>query len=221
VVPQLRAVHTLPVPRTGLTREEKKAETRRQLLDAAATVFARRGFAAASLDEVAEEAGLTKGAVYSNFESKQDLFDAVQQERLEAQMMAIADLVPQGPLADEISQTARLLNGIMREQRDWFLLAIEFAIYTARHPEYATEYATGLRADNLRRRAEVARLIEERSHVGGALPVSADRLSMIMNAMIMGVALMRLTEPDLPDDVLELTLELVFKGLEARAEGQA
>jgi len=61
------------------SREEKKALTRARLLDAAATVFARRGFAAASLDEVAEEAGLTKGAVYSNFESKDELIGGKRQ----------------------------------------------------------------------------------------------------------------------------------------------
>ena len=209
-------MHTLPVPRTGLTREEKKAETRRQLLDAAATVFARRGFAAASLDEVAEEAGLTKGAVYSNFEGKQDLFDAVIQERLETRMLAIADLVPQGPLEDELAQTVRLLGGIMREQRDWFLLSIEFAIHAARNPELAA----GLVAGNRRRRQDVARLIEERSHLAGPLPVSADRLSIVMNAVIMGVALMQLTEPDLPDDVLGLIFELLWDGLAARVARQ-
>src|SRR6266542_2907779 len=75
------------------TREEKKARTRAQLIDAAATVFARRGLVAASLDEVAEEAGLTKGAVYSNFASKEDLFQAVIDERLNEPMMHIADAI--------------------------------------------------------------------------------------------------------------------------------
>ena len=62
---------------TRLTRPERKAATRRELLDAARTVFLRRGFHGASLDEIAEEAGYTKGAVYSNFEDKDALFLAV------------------------------------------------------------------------------------------------------------------------------------------------
>src|SRR6266568_6891513 len=60
-----------------LTREEKKAQTRERLIEAAAKVFAEKGFAATSLDEVADTAGLTKGAVYSNFENKEDLVRAV------------------------------------------------------------------------------------------------------------------------------------------------
>ena len=76
-----------------LTREEKKARTRAQLIDAAATVFARRGFVAASLDEVAEEAGLTKGAVYSNFASKEELFQGVIEDRLNEPMKHAADVI--------------------------------------------------------------------------------------------------------------------------------
>jgi AcrR family transcriptional regulator len=60
-----------------LTREESKARTRADLLRAARRLFLRNGFTATSLADIAEEAGLTKGAVYSNFESKEDLFLAL------------------------------------------------------------------------------------------------------------------------------------------------
>src|SRR5688572_14191310 len=59
------------------SREEKKAATRKKLLDAAATLVARDGALAASLDAIAEKAGLTKGAVYSNFQSKDELLEAL------------------------------------------------------------------------------------------------------------------------------------------------
>ena len=64
-----------------LTRKEQQADTRGRLLRSAAKVFGRRGFQAASLDEVAADAGFTKGAVYANFESKEDLFLAMLDER--------------------------------------------------------------------------------------------------------------------------------------------
>lgn len=64
-------------PRRRLTREESKARTRQELLRAAGRLFLRNGFVATSLSDIAEEAGLTKGAVYSNFESKEDLFLAL------------------------------------------------------------------------------------------------------------------------------------------------
>src|SRR5687767_15759101 len=63
--------------RKRLTREESKARTRADLLRAASRLFVRNGFVATSLADIAEEAGLTKGAVYSNFESKEDLFLAL------------------------------------------------------------------------------------------------------------------------------------------------
>ena len=65
-----------------LTRARRREMTREHLMDAAATVFARDGFHAASLDDVAALAGFTKGAVYSNFKSKDDLFLAVFDHRL-------------------------------------------------------------------------------------------------------------------------------------------
>ena len=63
-----------PPKRKRLGRAEKKAATRAALLEAAARVFGRGGFYGASVEEIAEEAGFSRGAVYSNFESKEDLF---------------------------------------------------------------------------------------------------------------------------------------------------
>lgn len=66
--------------RKRLTRDESKAKTRHELLRAANRLFLRNGYVATSLANIAEEAALTKGAVYSNFESKEDLFLALLQE---------------------------------------------------------------------------------------------------------------------------------------------
>jgi TetR/AcrR family transcriptional regulator, transcriptional repressor of aconitase len=66
--------------RKRLTREESKAKTRTELIRAANRLFLRNGYVATSLANIAEEAALTKGAVYSNFESKEDLFLALLQE---------------------------------------------------------------------------------------------------------------------------------------------
>src|SRR5580765_1647639 len=68
------------MPRRRLTREESQARTRAELLRAAYRLFLRDGFVATSLAAIAEEAGVTKGAVYSNFESKEDLFLAMLQQ---------------------------------------------------------------------------------------------------------------------------------------------
>ena len=69
-------------PRRRLTRAERKDETRDQLLDAARVVFGHRGFNAATVGEVAEYAGFTKGAVYSHFGSKDELLLALVQRQM-------------------------------------------------------------------------------------------------------------------------------------------
>jgi AcrR family transcriptional regulator len=70
-----------PPKRKRLSSAEKKAATRAALLEAAARVFGRGGFYGASVEEIAEEAGFSRGAVYSNFESKEDLFMTLLEER--------------------------------------------------------------------------------------------------------------------------------------------
>ncbi len=72
-----------------LTQERRRAQTRQYLLQAAAQVFAERGFHGASLDEVAAAAGFTKGAVYSNFKNKEDLFLALLESLQEQEMDAL------------------------------------------------------------------------------------------------------------------------------------
>jgi AcrR family transcriptional regulator len=74
------------MPRGEFDRSARRAQTRAQLLEAAARVYARRGFDGATIDEVAEEAGFTKGAVYDHFGSKEKLLVALIEEYLSAQM---------------------------------------------------------------------------------------------------------------------------------------
>src|SRR5207248_1699429 len=67
-----------------LTRAERQAQTRRDLLDAAARVFVKRGFTGSSVEEISAEAGYTRGAFYSNFRSKNDLFVELLHDRVYA-----------------------------------------------------------------------------------------------------------------------------------------
>ena len=72
-----------------MTREERRAATRTELLDAAARVFARRGFHNASVNDVAAEAGYTSGAVYSNFRNKDELFVAAFEHHVARQIREV------------------------------------------------------------------------------------------------------------------------------------
>ena len=127
--------------RTGLTRAEKGEQVRRALLDAARSVFVRDGFHGASLDTVADAAGLTKGAVYSRFESKADLFLALLEERIAERVEQVESVLGSGSAERDSAAVMRQYLGIVREQMAWTLLVLEFRIHAARHPELNRRYA--------------------------------------------------------------------------------
>src|SRR4030081_2422301 len=88
------------MPRGEFDRSSRRAQTRTRLLEAAARVYARRGFEAATLDAVAEDAGFTKGAVYDHFGSKENLLFALLDEHLSAQIaeqIALFDISKEAP----------------------------------------------------------------------------------------------------------------------------
>jgi AcrR family transcriptional regulator len=111
-----------------LTRKESKAATRRRLLDAARAVFLREGFHAATVDAVAEEAGFTKGAVYSSFASKADLFLALYEERIERR----AREFEKHREGTEAEPTGSWWAETLRRDRAWHLVLIEFWAFAAR-----------------------------------------------------------------------------------------
>jgi AcrR family transcriptional regulator len=141
-----------------LTRAQRRQQTRARLLDAAGQVFARRGFHAATIDEVAEAAGYTKGAVYSNFASKDDLVLALLDKHLAAQFQQIEALD-----AIESSEELRAALGGRTEQefaaaRDFGVLLVEFSLYAMRNPAAQAELAKRYR----QLRGRLAELIAKR-----------------------------------------------------------
>jgi AcrR family transcriptional regulator len=194
-----------------LTREEKKARTRAQLIAAAATVFARRGYVAASLDEVAEEAGLTKGAVYSNFDSKEELFQAVIDERFNEPMKHAAEVIENSAgTTEELAMVgARAFVDVVQQEREVFLLALEMNIHVARHPERAPTFAAA-RREQL---ADVADIITEHSKASGdPLPLPAFEMAIAVEALSQGIALHSLVDPEgVPDDLLGRVYSVLFQ----------
>ncbi len=113
----------------------RRAETRARLLDAAFVVFAARGFGRASIEEVCEAAGYTRGAFYSNFDTLEELFFALYSQRSEL----IADRVAAGlthPPANLRDLVAQVVGALMVD-RDWVLVSTDFRLYAARSPEVA------------------------------------------------------------------------------------
>ena len=116
-----------------LTHAESQARTRDRLIAAAARVFARRGFHGASVDEIADEAELTKGAVYSNFASKDELFLGVVETCLQPPAELYRQLEAQANEQTEgdVASPPRRLGDL---EEIWCLLQIEFWLYALRNP---------------------------------------------------------------------------------------
>jgi len=126
-----------------LTREQSAAHTRQRLLAAARRVFAERGFYGASLEAVAEEAGLTKGAVYSRFDSKADLFLAFQEERNEQTVKRMIDeLAALEPGEQPLLWLAGYWkNRLLNEGPELTLAVIEFWVSAYRDPELQRRFS--------------------------------------------------------------------------------
>ena len=183
------------------TRDEKKARTRRRLLDAAAEVFAHRGFAATSLDEVAEVAGFSKGAVYSNFAGKEDLFLSVLDEHVTRQMLDIRGEIDVTLTAGEqVMEAGQRFMDLFQRERAWYLLSFEFLVYAARNPEFQVEFAARQRAQ---REAVVAMLVENAAAMEIPMSLPPERMAVALEALANGIAFAKLAdEQGVPDDLV-------------------
>jgi AcrR family transcriptional regulator len=199
-----------------ITREERKAETRERLLVAAARVFAERGFQAASVDEVAQAAGFTKGAVYAHFESKEELFlamlDARFAEQLEQARSVFANHADPRAQAEEAG--TRFIAQLDRDPQ-WCLLFFEFWAHAVRNPEVGRRLVESYR----RLREGIADIVRARAGEEGAeLAVAPERFALMAFAMANGVAFERVLEPDaVPEDLYGTMLGALLTGLKEPA----
>jgi AcrR family transcriptional regulator len=121
------------IRRVRRTRVEQREETRRRLLEAAGHLFARRGYEATSVEEIAEAAGFTRGAVYSNFRDKDDLFVAFLAERMATEALEIASAVR---AVSDVEGRLRVLRErfILSHCKDTAVLYAELQLAAARQP---------------------------------------------------------------------------------------
>jgi AcrR family transcriptional regulator len=198
------------------TRKEQQAHTRSCLMKSARKVFARRGLQQASIDDVAEDAGFTKGAFYANFKSKEELFLAMLDERFAEKLEQIDRLAESGgELEQEARRVGDEIGRYMASDREWQRLFFEFAAHAARNDDFREEVVTRYRA--LRER--IAAVYERRAtELGIEPPVPYDQIALMTFALGNGISLERLLEPEsVPDDLLGTTLMIFFTGLRTLA----
>src|SRR3972149_2635016 len=115
-------------------RRRRREETRGRLMEAATAVFARSGFDRATVDEIVREAGFSKGAFYVHFESKEDLFWAILEERISRQQDAFRRAVEHAqPVADNVRTILNGVFGLLREGSLWGSLFMEFGAHASRN----------------------------------------------------------------------------------------
>jgi AcrR family transcriptional regulator len=190
------------MPPERLSREDRKARTRAELLEAAGELFRRQGFAATSLEQVAAEAGLTKGAVYAHFTSKVELFLSFVEA---TDQRANLDVFTDQSLSYEerFRAVGREIEGLMPTDPDEAAFALELRAFALRSPR-------ARRAMAARLRGQVEEVAEEYPDGTEFDPRVALQILAITQALIWGLGELRGLDPELvPPGTFEMALALV------------
>lgn len=193
-----------------MTRTESQARTRETLVTTATELFLRDGYAATSLEKVADEAGYSKGAVYSNFRNKDELclavVDAIRADQ--AHKMAIA-LEGAGTLEEMLASFQRWADVTIGDQA-WTVFEVEFATRTRQDSVVRRELAQR----NAEIRAAVATLLTEHAEEFGIeLPMSAADCATALLSLGVGLGVQRAIDPEVGIAVLPGVIRLLAGGL--------
>ena len=193
-----------------LTRKEKQANTRSSLMQSAARIFCRKGLERASIDEVAEDAGYTKGAFYANFRSKEELFLAMLDERFAERIEEVDRAFADGESAPE--QARHAAADFARSQRaEDERLFLEFSTYALKDERFREELLTRFATLHERLERVYRRRMEE---YGIDSPIPLDRIVRMVVAMVDGWSLWKLLDPEaMDDDLLETMMEVFTVGI--------
>lgn len=188
------------------TQEERRAETRALLLDAAADLFARKGFHATSADAVAAAADRTTGALYDHFGGKSGLLVALLERWVEQTVLDLTSSIEDE--ADLDGRLAAMWSGLNRRDGEsgeaWVLLEFELWLHAARDPEMGVVGAERFR---VMREGLAGGLSDWGLKFGFELPAPADQLATQCIALLVGLAFQHRLEPAL------VTRPLVVDGL--------
>jgi AcrR family transcriptional regulator len=200
------------VPVDRWTPERRRERTREALLDAAAAVFAKRGFHGASLDEIAETAGYTRGAIYKHFADKEELLQEVC-VRLNERTFAEFDEVPgvSQPIAEfvDVGDVTEHWRSMVDRDAEFRIVMLEFLLHAMRNPH---AQARALEFSRVNRHQLAEYLRQHAAEAGEDLPLPSDDLAGIFGISSDGFAQAALIDPDAAR-LYGLMLDLVVRGL--------
>lgn len=203
--------------RTRAARAERR-DSGELFLSAAEKLFAERGYTATTIGGIAAEAGFSKGALYRHFASKEELFLALLEERIDRPVRDVIELVESAPSDRNMApEASRIFFELLRQERELVLLSHEFWSLAVRDPRLRALYAkrdTALRsalAKALRRRAENLGAPE--------FSMPAEEAATAFMAIADGLSLAKLIDSEaVPDRLYGDVLSLIYEGLVARAK---
>lgn len=196
----------MPPERTARPRRD---EVRARVLAAAATVFAEQGFAASTMDDVAATAGFTKGAVYSNFASKDELFLALMDAQVLARVELVQRLLAEASRSPEaVAEIGDRLARASVDQPEWQLLFLEFWQRAIREPHVHEQFVAHRRA----LRSSIAQAIRQALPDDDRQLLPTDELAILALALSNGLAIETLADPTgVPDGIFGRALtKLVY-----------
>ena len=195
-------------------RRPPRPDVRRQVLDAALAEFTRHGYERASLDRIAAAAGFSKGAIYSNFAGKEDLFLSLMDQQVHARLERIADAVTSaGTTARQevvAEHVGRLLTDVIAADTSWQLLFLDYVTHATRDPTRHAQLTE--------RRRKIRAVVADATFdmLGPDHPLwtrfTPDAIAITMLAISNGLALERIADPDgIPDDLLGRIMQALLR----------
>src|SRR5580658_8715545 len=121
--------------------QQRTEATRRALLEAAHRIFARDGFEASRIEDIAGATGHTRGAFYANFNSKEDLFFALFEQQAGERLRDLRSVLERCPDSDDQLRVLRKFYIGRASDREWVMLALEFKLFALRHPKLRARLA--------------------------------------------------------------------------------
>ena len=202
---------TLAMTHKRVPREVRTRTTRRKLLRSAEHIFARDGFEAASIEEIADAAGYSRGAFYANFKSKEDLFMALLEDFFRRRMGDVQNLMEWAKTPQEQAELLRDYYSRIANQKQWVLIFLEYKLFAVRHPRVQARLQQRLRG----LRAGGAQILQKLSTaLGRRTPVASTTAAVAMGALSNALLLEHLVDPiTLPSYDLHVVLGIFFDSL--------
>lgn len=215
IPPDMRVLaQTVPTAKLkpATSRQQRRtAATRAKLLNAAEHIFARDGFQASRLEDIAARAGFTRGAFYANFDSKEDLLFVLMERVVTEKVEAIRALLDRRETPKERGQALREYYASLAVDRSWVLLLLEFKLFAVRHPQARARLVERYR----KLRAPGRELLESLVRtLGHNLPISSNATTIALGAFSNALLIESLLDPKaLKSNEIQFLLGMFFDAL--------